>query len=294
MAASEHSEESSIVFYVGQHESKRSYHVTEEILRHAQDCNVRCTESHLVVLLITPQYDMLTMRITNDSYHARVLSQLSLHLSSLEDPSTLSSYSLPGQAHVAPAPILAALNPADTGLLPSEAISQLLLVTSPWIDLASPDPLIADISRQVLNQEMAYAAFCGGTNIIVQGPPSRYAKLSVNGLTRYARAIQEVLCLGPYLQMHIMLPMTGHPQTDTIEDIGSLVTFARDQFFEDFDYERDIKTDAFESWDSWNVIRTVCRYSSRLSIGKNRNFPPVSASSCVPHLLCSMTFSVIS
>jgi len=54
MAASELSEGSSIVFYVGQHESKRSYLVTEEILHHAQDCNVGRTESYLLVLLITP------------------------------------------------------------------------------------------------------------------------------------------------------------------------------------------------------------------------------------------------
>ena len=58
----------------------------------------------------------------------------------------------------------------DTDLTAGEMTSHLIALVSPWIDLCSPDPLIYNISRQVIHLEIAYAAFCGITNVIVPGP----------------------------------------------------------------------------------------------------------------------------
>ncbi|KAJ9667448.1 hypothetical protein H2201_002316 [Coniosporium apollinis] len=195
------------VFYVGQHESKRSVPVSEHVLQQAQDCN----------------YDMLTTPITTSHFHSRVLTLLSSYQAEIEAGTPGSDL---------PMPLVTPLTPADSPLTPSETISQLLAVTSPWIDLASPDPVIASLSLQVFNQEIAYAAFCGVGNVIIQGP-SLHSIYSGQGLPQYARAIQEALDVGPYLNLQVLLPMTGDPSWDDSSAVmGHLGPFARSEYLQ--------------------------------------------------------------
>lgn len=151
-------------------------------------------------------------------------------------------------------------------MTPGETVSQLIAYSSPWIDLCSSDPLISNISRQILNIEIAYASFCGVGNIIIPGPRS-YSSGSTNndGLIQYARAIQEALTIGSYIQMAIHIPMYGN---DEVKDMtGDLRPFARDHnSIVKANANKDI--DLFETWDAWNLIRSVCKYNSRLSVGK--------------------------
>jgi protein arginine N-methyltransferase 5 len=118
----------------------------------------------------------------------------------------------------------------------------------------------------VLNIEIAYASFCGVGNIIIPGPRSYSSGLSNNdGLIQYARAIQEALTIGSYIQMAIHVPMYGNEETK--EMIGDLRPFARDyKTTEKAKENREL--DLFETWDGWNLIRSVCKYNSRLSVGK--------------------------
>lgn len=232
-------------FYVGHHESKRLLPVTEFVLRQAQDVG----------------YDMLTSSITSPHFHSRVLSLISTHLSELasfESSNDLLNKTLP------PAPIIPPLTPVDTPLTPGDTVSQLIAYSSPWIDLCSPDPLIANISRQVLNIEIAYASFCGVGNIIIPGPRT-YSSGSVDsdGLVQYARAIQEALSIGSYIQIAIHMPIFGYEEVK--EMTGDLLSFARTQRpFENSKESKEI--DLFETWDAWNLIRGVCKYNSRLSV----------------------------
>lgn len=225
---------------------------------------------------------MLTTPITTPHFHSRVLALLSNHLSELvaEDAN-------PSGRQI-PAPVIPALSPVDTPLTPGDVISQLLAVASSWIDLCSPDPLIYNLSRQVLCLEIAYAAFCGIGNILIPGPKLHHRNLHGGGLTQYARAIQEALAAGNYLQIHIMLPILDHPDTDNDDEMGSLVPFAREEYLGETLEDRPRKADIFGTWDAWNLIRTVCKYNVRLCVGKKSDKTFCSAR----RTLCESAFNL--
>ncbi|KAJ5053922.1 uncharacterized protein L3040_000212 [Drepanopeziza brunnea f. sp. 'multigermtubi'] len=233
-------------FYVGHHESKRPLPVTDFVLRQAQDVG----------------YDMLTSPITSPHFHSRVLTLVSTYQSDLalfESIKDAAAQSPP------PAPIIPPLDPVDTPLTPGDAVSQIIAYSSPWIDLCSADPLISNISRQVLNIEIAYASFCGVGNIIIPGPRSYTSgSTETDGLIQYARAIQEALNIGSYLQMAIHIPMYGNEEAHDM--IGDLRPFARDFETHGATRKANKEIDLFETWDAWNLIRSICKYSSRLSV----------------------------
>ena len=140
---------------------------------------------------------------------------------------------------------------------------------------------------------MAYAAFCGIGNIILPCPKLHHGKLSGEGVTQYACAVQDVLNVGHYIQMSVSLPMMDNPEQDSDNVIGSLAERARAQYLglseggsyknsmdelEEDDLgstfvlprKKPVKVDFFGTWDAWNVIRTVCKYNNRLFVGKNQ------------------------
>lgn len=211
---------------------------------------------------------MLTTPITTPHFHSRVLKLLSSHLSNIGAPvqdavGTLGSSQNTQVLTVSP------LSAMDTHLTPHESTSQLVGMTSSWIDICSPDPLIADISRQILILEVAYAAFCGISYLIIPGPRLHHGALHGDGVMYYARAIQEAIEVGPYIQIHIWLRMIDHPDLETHE-IGDLAPFAREQYLSSQEILPD--ADQFGTWDAWDVVRTICKYHVRLMIGKNRLF----------------------
>jgi len=206
---------------------------------------------------------MLTSPITSPHFHSRVLTLISSYLSEL---SNFESSNDPATKSTPPAPIIPPLTPVDTPLTPGETVSQLIAYSSLWIDLCSHDPLISNISRQVLNIEIAYASFCGVGNIIIPGPRSYSSGSTDNdGLMQYARAIQEALTIGSYIQMAIHIPMYGN---DEVKDVtGDLRPYAKDHNSA-AKGKANKEVDLFETWDAWNLIRSVCKYNARLSVGK--------------------------
>lgn len=202
---------------------------------------------------------MLTSPITSPHFHSRVLTLISSYLSEVSRIEDSNEFG----RNLPPAPIIPPLDPVDTPLTPGDTVSQIIAYSSPWIDLCSEDPLIANISRQVLNIEIAYASFCGIGNVIIPGPRSYTSgSTSSDGLVQYARAIQEALTIGSYIQFAIHIPMHGHEEVKDMT--GDLRPFAKN--YESDKKEKEI--DLFETWDAWNLIRTVCKYNSRLSVGK--------------------------
>ena len=193
---------------------------------------------------------MLTSPITNDHFHTRVLGIPNSYTQTLAES--------PAQ----PLPLIPALDNFDTPLGPTDIIGQLVTFTSPWIDLSSPDPLVAHLSRQVFHLEIAYAAFCGVTNVVVPGPRLAHGQA---GVSQYARSIKEALVTGSYLQIHIQLPMDGKQPESADEDVGDLARFARSEF----ELSPEVKsTNSWSAWDAWNTIRSICNYHGRLSISK--------------------------
>lgn len=192
---------------------------------------------------------MLTAPITTSSFHQRVLA-----LFDNLDPDS--------------APTVSALTMADTDLTPDEITSHLLAMVSPWIDLCSPDPVIYNVSRQVLHLEIAYAAFCGVTNVIVPRPKLHHGNIDGDGVVQYAYSVQEILNIGMFVQVHIRLPMIDDPEA-VDENMGDdLSSRARLEYVNLSTSNPKPKADVFGTWDAWNIIRSTCNYNARLFVGK--------------------------
>lgn len=198
---------------------------------------------------------MLTSPITTPFFHSRVLALFSNHSTNLTNCSSTDP----------PNPTIPPLSPVDTPLPPTSAVNQIVGTVSPWIDLSSPDPLIYDISRQVLELEIAYAAFCGLSSVIVPGPKLRYGNAHGEGVAQYAHAIQDTLGIGNYTQILIKLSMMDHPDYEEDDMMGSLAPFARPEYIEQGGKQ---EVDLLGTWDAWHVIRTICKYNARLFVGK--------------------------
>lgn len=160
-------------------------------------------------------------------------------------------------------PIVPALSPADTSLFPSPVVNTYIAYTSPWIDLASTNPVISNISRQVLNLEVAYANFCGVRSIVIPGPRKDGSKNGGNqGLAQFGRAVQEALTIGGRLNFIVHMPMYREPGLE--EEVQTLSALLGEA---DPKGQAGAEIDVYSAWDSWHVIRTICSYNLRLSVG---------------------------
>ena len=212
------------------------------------------------------QYDMVTSPITTPHFHSRVLALLS---SSLSDSGGLNHYANGGNSRLHNMRPLAIppLSPVDTPLTPDESVSQIVGVSSTWTDLCSPDPLIAAVSEDVLKLEIAYAAFCGISYVLIPGPRLRRSSIHDGSLARYARAMLEALSAGPYIQIQIWMRIIDHPD-NIVEQIGDLALFARPHLVGDEAETQPQTLDLFGTWAAWDFIRSICKYHSRLCVGK--------------------------
>lgn len=251
-------------FFIGHHDPRRPIPVTTETIQDAHAANVSHIPVGQIMSLTLQQYDMVTSPITTPHFHSRVLTLLSSSLSNHAGEDITKT------KNASPV-VISPLNPVDTPLSPGETISQLIGVTSSWVDLGSPDPLIADVSRQVFQLELAYAAFCGVTYALVPGPRIRGRGVSDSGIAQYARAIMDVLAQGPYMQLYIWFPMIDHSD-EQFEQMGDLAPFARQQFVE-HDEAESKRLDVFGTWEAWDMIRSICKYPSRLCVGKHNTLP---------------------
>ena len=209
------------------------------------------------------QYDMLTSPITNAHFRERVLLLLSLSRSGDGAQSEFQRASQePPSIKIPP------LTCEDTHLSPGSITSQLLAIVSPWIDICSPDPYVAEISRQVLLLEVAYAAFCGIAYVFLPGPRLHHGVKLTNGLSQYARAVLETCMTGSHLDVFVMLPMVDHPEEGKEKD-WPMDQFTKPEYLDTLEEDKQPKVDVFGTWDAWNVVRTVCKYAPRLFVGKN-------------------------
>lgn len=201
------------------------------------------------------KFHFVTTPITNSHFHQRVVNLYKEHLEEREgwalDDEEKRNPSLPG-------PEVAALTDADTSYRPCGHVGSLVAYSSPWIDLCSSDPVVASISRQVLNLELAYASFCGARSVIIPGPRQDEDGAAV---MRYARAIQEGVQVANRVNIIIQLPMYREPGLE--EEAETLASFP-DAAKPSWDPAQEI--DLFTTWDSWHTIRSVCDYSMRLFV----------------------------
>ncbi|KAK5085172.1 hypothetical protein LTR05_004451 [Lithohypha guttulata] len=223
---------------VGHHDSKRNEILSTALTQQAHSAN----------------YDMLTFPITTPHFHSRVLSILS---SAFLNDST--AHEALHSSNAVPV-FVEPLTPADTQLTPDDSISSIIGVTSTWIDLGSPDPIIADVSRQVLKLELAYAAFCGVSYVIIPGPRHDASC----DIAAYARAILDGLSQGPYMTLYLWMQTHPDPVLQR-EQVGDLATFARRGYVPAAEQSETSKA-AFQTWQAWDAIRYICKYSTRLCV----------------------------
>jgi protein arginine N-methyltransferase 5 len=158
-----------------------------------------------------------------------------------------------------PLPVIPALTPPASYFNPNESISQVLGITSSWIDLCSPDPLIASISQQIFNLEVGYAAFCGVQNIIIPGPYHPDGSIYISNLPKFARAIQEALQIAPFIHFQILLPMSPF-QVGTFENGTHLSMYAQKSS------KGLTSAEPWTAWEAWNSIRSLCSFHMRLGL----------------------------
>lgn len=198
--------------------------------------------------------------MTNSHFKSRIFELTKIHLQTLTE-----SNELPTSTRTLPRaePIVPPLTPDDTSLFPSPAVNTFTAYLSPWIDLASANPVIASISRQVLNLEINYANFCGIKSIVIAGPAQDASKDGGNqGVAQYARAIQEALTVGSRMTIQIHTPMYREPNKESIVETLSSLSLNEAKV------EASNNIDLYTAWDSWHQIRTVCSYNQRLMVGK--------------------------
>lgn len=177
--------------------------------------------SDSVLAAVTDGYDVLALPITNPSFRARVTSTSQPARSSVIEPPSLSEVSIQPNSPYTP---------------------HVFGLVSKWIELDSNDVRVASLSAQVLQHELAYAAFCGIGYVVVPGPKRR------NNVSLYAEAINSALAAAPFTKIILHLAMAEYVDSATISDTPSAVS-------------------QISIWDIWNTIRTICDYPSRLSVG---------------------------
>ncbi|KAI1762541.1 Skb1 methyltransferase [Hypoxylon sp. FL1150] len=223
-------------FYIGQHDSTRS-----ETLNEFQYGRI-----------LNSGFGFVTTPITNGNFHERVVNLLRTFLLDANNNA---------QAGSIPDPVVPPLTTEDTTLFPSTYTSGLVAYASPWIDLCSPNHVVSSISRQVLNLEVSYANFCGIRSIIVPGPRQDATKTSNGqGITQFARAIEEAFSIGTRVNLIIHIPMYREPG---LEDKVALLSIDDNVGKTTLEEE---EIELFSAWDSWHVIRSVCEYDSRLFV----------------------------
>ncbi|KAL1744107.1 PRMT5 arginine-N-methyltransferase-domain-containing protein [Schizophyllum fasciatum] len=150
-----------------------------------------------------------------------------------------------------------------------------VVVASEWLELDAADDWVRHDAAIALQQELAYAAYLGIQSVILPRPRTRAHVAS------YARIVNACLKSVPYVNLSIRLPiydpstldegipaapfvlgrsprmssasMPGTPQLLVSEETRRAAPAP----------ERELNT----TWEMWDLIRTMCDYNTRLSLG---------------------------
>ncbi|CAK7567273.1 MAG: hypothetical protein SEPTF4163_005235 [Sporothrix epigloea] len=228
-------------FYIGQHDPNRTESLTDSQYGH----------------VLQYGFSFATAPITNEHFHERVVALQKSYQADIAardlTPAERANPSLPG-------PTIPTLTDEDTSLFPGPNITSIVAYCSPWIDLYAADPLVANLSRQVLNLEVAYASFCGVRSIIIPGPR---ADTDENRVVQYGRAILEALRQAARTILVVQLPMYREPgleeEGDTLSGPGVYPTAASTTAVNE-----DI--DLYSAWDTWHTVRSMCNYDPQLFV----------------------------
>lgn len=171
------------------------------------------------------QYDMVGAQITNSTFRTRI-------------EAALTNARLDSRWH----PRLEGLDADEVNMEPGDHMGGVVAFASSWIEVDAADSLLAHVSKQALEMELAYAAFCGLAHVVIPGPRSR------ESASEYAQAVSNALSHGPYMQILVQIPMVEQDPAKMVAD------------------------DDLSAWDTWHTIRSICKYHSQLAVGKESRY----------------------
>ncbi|KAJ2906244.1 hypothetical protein MKZ38_002323 [Zalerion maritima] len=194
-------------------------------------------------------FNFVTTPITNDFFRKRIAALVSGHLTKGDSEDV---------------PIVTPLTTIDTTLFPSASASGMVGYASSWIDLCSKNPIIASVSRQILNLEISYANFVGLRSVIVAGPGvDNDTSGTSQAIAQYARAIHEALNVAARMNIVIHMPMYREPGLDDVTANLADLEAAKSSSKVD---DGPAQVELFGAWDAWNQIRTASKYCNRLGV----------------------------
>ena len=153
-------------------------------------------------------------------------------------------------------------------------------IAADWLELDSPDDWVRLDCEIALKQELAYASYLGLSTVILPPPVEREYAAS------YGRSVKACLESLPYMQLTIRLPLYDpdlltnkrKPSLDTFPPVSSTYPpppspgISSGTSSPTIDLRKNVSIQASvgelsSTWEAWDTIRTVCSYSSRLTLG---------------------------
>lgn len=223
------------------------------------------SDQSIVESSINQGYDMITSRITSRQYRKNIQSifheleqstpqstpffttgNTSNNNSPVQSPDTNNKQNAPEPSEKIVGGTFETEIPSpgldDVVVFPGNHISNTIALASPWVEIDSKNPRVANLSLQVLEHEINYSSFCGLPYVLISGPKRR------TNVAQYAQAVKTLLNNSPYTRIVIHLPF--NEEHTVSQSTGMSIPPA----------------DYLSVWEVWNTIRTLCGYPSNLSV----------------------------
>ncbi|KAJ7739774.1 shk1 kinase-binding protein 1 [Mycena maculata] len=141
-------------------------------------------------------------------------------------------------------------------------------LVSEWLELDAADDWVRHDAEIALQQELAYASYLNIQTAILPPPRSR------DFLSSYARTVNACLKNSPYMHISIRLPIYNPSVLEThLSPISSPSTAYSSPtpstprlVVSDEQGAETASGDLDGTWEMWDVIRSMCDYSTRLSL----------------------------
>ncbi|KAJ7707762.1 PRMT5-domain-containing protein [Mycena rosella] len=144
------------------------------------------------------------------------------------------------------------------------------VLISEWLELDAADDWVRHDAEIALQQELAYASYLNIQTAILPPPRSR------EYVSSYARTVNACLKNSPYMHISIRLPiynpsvLEGHlspiPTSPSLRPSSPVPSTPRLVVSDERGTSETASGNLDGTWEMWDVIRTICDYSTRLSL----------------------------
>lgn len=182
---------------------------------------------------------------------------------------------------------------SEVNLTKLEETEGVIALASPWIELDSPDEGVRLDCELALRQELAYASYLGISNVVVPPPSSDPARRPF--LADYARAINSCLTsgsaetapAGSWMTITIQLPISSPHQLSKVlsrqqgkngltasTTAGSTASASSQASHASAASSAAmLRAEDDWAWETWEQIRQLCSYNTRLQIALDLGHP---------------------